>query len=29
MLELKITRDASSDDAAGDAELYKVEIRET
>ena len=26
---LKITRDAASDDAAGDAELYKVEIRET
>ena len=26
---LKITRDAVSDDAAGDAELYKVEIRET
>ena len=26
---LKITRDADSDDAAGDAELYKVEVRET
>ena len=26
---LKITRDASSDDAAGDAELYKIEVRET
>ena len=26
---LKVTRDAVSDDAAGDAELYKVEIRET
>lgn len=26
---LKVTRDAASDDAAGDAELYKVEIRET
>jgi len=26
---LKINRDAASDDATGDAELYKVEIRET
>jgi hypothetical protein len=26
---LKVTRDASSDDATGDAELYKVELRET
>ena len=26
---LKVTRDAASDDAAGDAELYWVEIRET
>lgn len=26
---LKITRDASSDDATGDAELYWVELRET
>jgi len=26
---LKVTRDAVSDDAAGDAELYKVELRET
>jgi hypothetical protein len=26
---LKVTRDAASDDAAGDAELVKVEIRET
>lgn len=26
---LKVTRDAVSDDATGDAELYKVEIRET
>jgi len=26
---IKITRDAASDDAAGDAELVKVEIRET
>lgn len=26
---LKITRDASSDDAAGDAELWAVEIKET
>jgi hypothetical protein len=26
---LKVTRDAASDDAAGDAELYKVELRET
>lgn len=26
---LKITRDAVSDDATGDAELYKIEIRET
>jgi hypothetical protein len=26
---LKITRDAVSDDASGDAELFKVEIRET
>ena len=26
---LKVTRDAVSDDAAGDAELYKVEVRET
>ena len=26
---LKVTRDASSDDATGDAELYWVEIRET
>jgi len=26
---LKITRDAASDDAAGDAELYWVELRET
>lgn len=26
---LKVTRDATNDDAAGDAELYKVEIRET
>ena len=26
---LKVTRDATSDDAAGDAELYKVELRET
>jgi len=26
---LKITRDAASDDAAGDAELLMVEIRET
>lgn len=26
---IKITRDASSDDASGDAELYAVEIRET
>jgi len=26
---LKITRDAVSDDATGDAELYKVEVRET
>jgi len=29
LFRLKITRDASSDDAAGDAELYAVEIRET
>ena len=26
---LKVTRDAASDDATGDAELYKVEIKET
>lgn len=26
---MKVTRDAVSDDAAGDAELYKVEVRET
>lgn len=26
---LKVTRDATNDDATGDAELYKVEIRET
>jgi hypothetical protein len=26
---IKITRDATNDDATGDAELYKVEIRET
>jgi len=26
---LKVTRDAQSDDATGDAELYKVEVRET
>lgn len=26
---LKVTRDAASDDATGDAELYKVELRET
>ena len=26
---LKVTRDAASDDATGDAELYKVEVRET
>ena len=26
---IKIARDAASDDATGDAELYKVEIRET
>ena len=29
MFRLKITRDAASDDAAGDAELYAVELRET
>lgn len=29
LFRLKITRDASSDDAAGDAELHAVEIRET
>lgn len=29
LFRLKITRDAASDDAAGDAELYAVEIRET
>lgn len=26
---MKVTRDAASDDATGDAELVKVEIRET
>ena len=26
---IKVARDAASDDASGDAELYKVEIRET
>jgi len=29
LFRLKVTRDASSDDASGDAELYTVEIRET
>jgi hypothetical protein len=29
LFRLKITRDAASDDAAGDAELHAVEIRET
>lgn len=29
LFRLKINRDAASDDAAGDAELYAVEIRET
>jgi hypothetical protein len=29
MFRLKVTRDAASDDAAGDAELYAVELRET
>jgi len=29
LFRLKVTRDAASDDATGDAELYAVEIRET
>jgi hypothetical protein len=29
LFRLKVTRDAASDDAAGDAELYAVELRET
>ena len=29
LFRIKVTRDASSDDAAGDAELHAVEIRET
>jgi len=29
MFRLKVTRDAASDDATGDAELYAVELRET
>lgn len=29
LFRLKVTRDAASDDAAGDAELYAVEIKET
>jgi hypothetical protein len=29
LFRLKITRDASSDDATGDAELHAIEIRET
>jgi hypothetical protein len=29
LFRLKITRDAASDDAAGDAELHAIEIRET
>jgi hypothetical protein len=26
---IKVTRDAVSDDAAGDAEIFKIELRET
>lgn len=29
LFRLKVTRDAASDDAAGDAELYAIEIKET
>ena len=29
LFRLKVTRDAASDDATGDAELYAVELRET
>ena len=29
LFRLKVTRDATSDDASGDAELYAVEIRES
>jgi hypothetical protein len=29
LFRIKITRDASSDDASGDAELHAIEIRET
>jgi len=29
LFRMKVTRDAASDDAAGDAELYAVEIKET
>lgn len=29
LFRLKVTRDAANDDAAGDAELYAVEIKET
>lgn len=29
LFRIKITRDAASDDAAGDAELHAVEIKET
>jgi hypothetical protein len=29
LFRLKITRDAASDDAAGDAELHMIELRET
>jgi len=29
LFRIKVTRDAASDDATGDAELYAVEIRET
>jgi len=29
LFRIKVTRDAASDDAAGDAELHAVEIKET